>query len=238
MMLAFKGIKSLNMKKISLVVLFWSLCFIGTSLLSTGCDKNSNTNYVSGTLRDYTGLDGCNWIIVLEDSSKLEPVNLASFDLELRDGLKLQFSYHERTDLTSICMVGRMAEIDAIKTVTSANCDQSVLIDEDAYENAPDDAFTLNAMSISGDCLSLNFTASGCDGSNWIVKLIDSDAIAESYPCQRYLRLSLENNEVCDALPTVELSFDISSLQIEGDEQVILHVSGQDILYTYERLEE
>lgn len=40
-----------------------------------------------GILRDLTGLDGCGWIIQLSDSTKLEPINLDDFDIELRENL-------------------------------------------------------------------------------------------------------------------------------------------------------
>ncbi len=81
--------------------------------------------------------------------------------------------------------------------------------------------------------MNIKFGASGCDGNTWIVKLIDSGEIAESYPCQRTLRLSLDNQEECEAIPTKEISFDISDLQIMGNNKVILHVSGEEILYEY-----
>lgn len=112
-------------------------------------------------------------------------------------------------------------------------CDQDVIISETEYKNAPDDPFAITKMKIEGDCLKITFSASGCDGSSWIVKLIDSDMIAESYPCQRTLRLSLDNKELCTAMPGKEVSFNIKDLQINGNDKVILHVSGKEILYQY-----
>lgn len=112
-------------------------------------------------------------------------------------------------------------------------CDQNVIISPTEYENAPNDPLTIMEMTINGDCLNIKFAASGCDGDTWIVKLIDSGNIAESYHCQRTLRLSLNNDELCDAVPTKEISFDIKDLQIIDDNKLILHVSGEEILYEY-----
>lgn len=113
------------------------------------------------------------------------------------------------------------------------DCDQDVIISETEYKNAPNDPVTIAKIKIEGDCLKITFGASGCDGSTWIVKLIDSGMIAESYPCQRTLRLSLDNKEACLAVLGKEISFNIKDLQIDGNEKVILHVSGKEILYEY-----
>lgn len=112
-------------------------------------------------------------------------------------------------------------------------CDYNVFIDPQAYETDPDHPFTLTDMSIDGDCLKIKISASGCSGETWIVKLIDSGVVAESNPCQMYLRISLENYEACEAWITKEYSFNIKSLQIAGDNRVQLHVSGETIIYEY-----
>ncbi len=88
-------------------------------------------------------------------------------------------------------------------------------------------------MKIERDCLNIRFGASGCDGDTWTVKLIDSGMIVESYLCQRTLRLSLDNNEACTAVPTKVISFNIKDLRINGNDKVILHVSYNEILYEY-----
>jgi len=190
-------------------------------------------NYTSGTLKNLTGLDGCGWVIELSDASKLEPINLDNFDLELEENKEIIFKYHQRTDLGSYCMVGKVVEIEEIMGVDKLSCDQGVIISPEEYKNAPNDPFSITEIKISGDCLKVQFSASGCDGNSWIVKLIDSGNIAESYPCQRTLRLSLDNKELCAAVFVNEISFDISDLQIVGNDKVILHISGEEIVYQY-----
>jgi hypothetical protein len=68
-----------------------------------------------GILRNLTGLDGCGWIIQLSDSSKLEPINLDDFDIELKENKPVCFQFHERDDLGSYCMVGKVVELDFIE---------------------------------------------------------------------------------------------------------------------------
>lgn len=114
------------------------------------------------------------------------------------------------------------------------SCDQDVILSSSLYQSAPTDLFTLNAMAIEGNCLTINFSSGGCSGDTWVVKLIDSEAILESNPVQRNLVFSLDNNEMCDAYITKEISFDIASLQY-GNSPLILNVvnADQSILYEY-----
>ena len=105
------------------------------------------------------------------------------------------------------------ADGEALK---DSSCEQSTLISENLYQDAPTDLLDLTELSIVGDCLELSFGSSGCDGESWVVRLIDSGAILESFPPQRNLILSLDNDEECDAYFVRKYSFDISSLRVEG----------------------
>lgn len=115
------------------------------------------------------------------------------------------------------------------------NCDLEVVVSAEQYENAPSFQLYINSLEIDGNCLKIDFTASGCSGESWEVKLIDSEQIIESNPTQRNLRLSLKNNELCHALPNKTMTFDISKLQIQNKNQVYLNITNSDdkILYEY-----
>jgi len=126
-------------------------------------------------------------------------------------------------------------DLDGINTDTikQSDCDKDVIISATEFENAPNDPVTIIDMKIVNNCLKIKFKAGGCDGNSWVVELIDSETIAESLPIQRFLRLSLDNKEICDALPVKEMSFNIEKLQIQGYKSVILNISGKSILYEY-----
>ena len=115
-----------------------------------------------------------------------------------------------------------------------ALCDAQTLISAEQYAAAPADYLVVNQLEIKDHCLKINFSSSGCSGSSWIVKLIDSGAVALSDPPQRNLRLSLKNEEMCEAFITKEISFDISNLQVDGN-RVHLNIVNSDkqILYRY-----
>jgi len=116
----------------------------------------------------------------------------------------------------------------------SNNCDQVTIVSSEEYETAPNDQLFINSLEINGGCLKINFSSSGCSGDSWELKLIDSEAILETSILQRNLRLSLKNEELCEALITKELTFDINELRVDGN-QVFLNITNSDdqILYEY-----
>ncbi|KJD32196.1 hypothetical protein PK35_12250 [Tamlana nanhaiensis] len=124
---------------------------------------------------------------------------------------------------------------ESVDTVEdSDNCDKTVVIDANNYNNLQTDYFTVVNAKIIGDCLSINFQASGCSGDTWVFNLIDSGAIAESYPEQRYLKIQFVNNEACLAVFTKQVSFNLKPLQIsDNGGEVILHIDGLDDALSY-----
>ncbi|WP_420317720.1 hypothetical protein [Ekhidna sp.] len=104
------------------------------------------------------------------------------------------------------------------------NMDQEVIISQSLYNQTNTDSYTIENAAIDGDLLILTIQSSGCDGSDWVIKLIDSGAIAESYPVQRFGKIALENEELCDAIVSREYSIDISSLRVE--DQLYLNLEG------------
>ena len=86
--------------------------FFGIIILSS-CKKEGCFGSVKAELKDYTGLDGCGMLIKLNDGSILEPTNLTDFNISLEDGKKIWINYDENNG-ASICMVGKMIEINCI----------------------------------------------------------------------------------------------------------------------------
>ena len=146
--------------------------------------------------------------------------------------MKTKFIFNGIVSLTLLCTLGSCTQ-HADEPICFL-CDESVIISKTAFDQAPDDPLTILDLSLDGDCLRITFGASGCDGESWEVQLIDSGDVGESYPPRRWLRLSLDNPELCEAYLTRELSFDIQSLQV-GEGSVYLHVEGYEepLLYDF-----
>ena len=110
---------------------------IGAVLYASGClsQKNKNGNDMNndnnkkdaastykgktynGTVKDYTGLDGCGMIIELDNGTKLEPLNVEKHGFTLKDGQRVKVAYKEAKGMMSICMVGVMADILFIEEI-------------------------------------------------------------------------------------------------------------------------
>ena len=72
-------------------------------------------NAVEATLKDLTGLDGCSWVLELDNGKRLEPSNLQKFDnIKLEDGKRVFVEYKTIHNAASICMVGTIIEIICI----------------------------------------------------------------------------------------------------------------------------
>lgn len=114
-------------------------------------------------------------------------------------------------------------------------CDVTVVLDNSNYQTTESDFYSLESAEIEDDCLRVNISASGCDGSTWVLTLVDSEDIAGSMPPQRYLKLSLANNEACLAVFNKEQSFDIRPLRIDGINEVLLNIEDfpELLIYTY-----
>ncbi len=91
------------------------ILFTALSFLIFSCSK-SHEGMTKATIKDYTGLDGCGMLIVLENGDEIEPSNLNSFSssVSISDGQKIWVKYHEIGG-GSICMVGPTVEIDEME---------------------------------------------------------------------------------------------------------------------------
>lgn len=112
---------------------------------------------------------------------------------------------------------------------------KDVTINRQTYEKVKSQSYTINNVTISGNMLTVTITSSGCNSNSWSVALIDKGVIAESMPPQRFLKLDFENKELCLAVFTKSYSFDISALQVNGYQQLILNLYGykNGVVYNY-----
>ncbi|RKE98244.1 hypothetical protein [Ichthyenterobacterium magnum] len=129
-----------------------------------------------------------------------------------------------------LCLMNTQCDDDDIFVET---CGLEVIIDEDVYNNLETAFFTFVNVEIIDDCLNAEISSSGCDGNSWVFNLVDSSLVAESSPEQRSLKLQLINNEVCLAVFQQTVSFDLTSIRVEGSNQVVLNIDGLESALTY-----
>lgn len=132
-----------------------------------------------------------------------------------------------------LCFVNMQCEEEDMASSRDSVCDQTTLVNEAMYNNLVSANFMFVNAEIANDCLTIEISASGCDGNSWEFKLVDSGAIAESSPEQRYLKFQLINEEDCLAVFKRTVSFNLVPLQINGSHEIILHLEGLESSLNY-----
>lgn len=73
-----------------------------------------NQGYKKAVVINYTEIAGCGWMLMVEDSIRIQPLNLA--ETFQKDSLKVWVSYSIKKDAVGICMAGDIVEINKIAT--------------------------------------------------------------------------------------------------------------------------
>lgn len=98
-----------------------NLLLLCVLLLSLSCKTNKKGAATKGcqtigTVKDFTGMDGCKLLIVLDNGDKLLPAKVNDKNFTLQDGQQIKFDYKELDNMASICMMEKAAiEITCIE---------------------------------------------------------------------------------------------------------------------------
>ena len=94
-----------------LTIMLFCACHTGQEAKTDNMKKE-----ISGTVKDFTGLDGCKYLIVLKNGKKLQPIEVVN-NFQWKDGQQIVFSYEEIPDAMTICMAGKVVKVTSIKLV-------------------------------------------------------------------------------------------------------------------------
>jgi len=110
---------------------------------------------------------------------------------------------------------------------------KDVIIDNEQHRNAQSNTFEIIGITSEKNCLKITIRyGGGCGEVN--AELVDSGDILESDPVQRNLRVVFVDDDACEALIQKDFLFDITNLQIENNDRVLLKFQGSDLTYLYE----
>jgi len=115
-----------------------------------------------------------------------------------------------------------------------------IIIDDNYYQDAPQDPFVFNSVELNRNNLVLNISYGG--GCEEHVFVLIATSFMESYPVQVNVVLSHEdNNDPCDAWITEEMIFSLLPLRKAWQEQynkksgaIIMNLQGWEESITYE----
>lgn len=97
-----------------LCILLFCLSFMACKTQSSKIAPDANACLYKGKVQDFTGLDGCKLLIVLEDGSRLEPINYSE---TLKDKQIIAFNYEIVEDAMSICMAGKIVRLTCLEVM-------------------------------------------------------------------------------------------------------------------------
>ncbi len=179
----------------------------------------------SGTIVNYAGLDGCGLVIKLDNGEVLEPVKLPE-DYKLKEGMEVELDY-EVVSQASICMAGATVEIKCIKDISCLP-----IVDPTFLPVQFTDGVYIKSARISGDCLEIDFSYGGGCGEHEF--RLEKMPIFCGTPPLPPTVLTLTHNahgDMCQALLSKSLSFDLRSLQHPDSSSVGFFLTDQQRKY-------
>jgi hypothetical protein len=69
------------------------------------------------TIKDNSGLDGCRFVIVLDDGKRLEPLAVEDKNFQFSDGQRIRLNYEQEREMMSVCMSGMGVRVTCIEKV-------------------------------------------------------------------------------------------------------------------------
>lgn len=99
----------------------YAFILLGMALSANKCNESKKGN--EDIIRDKTGvvidrhnLDGCGFLIQLDNGTKLEPIEVTP-EFEFTEGQRIKVSYQHLEGVASTCMAGELVRITEIKSI-------------------------------------------------------------------------------------------------------------------------
>lgn len=92
----------------------------GLLLSAFSCNKQEHDNPGPGcgtpaTIRNFKGLDGCGYLLVLDNGKRLEPADTLWGSFPKVEGKRVTISYAPATGKVSACMTGELVNLRCIQ---------------------------------------------------------------------------------------------------------------------------
>ena len=110
----------------------------------------------------------------------------------------------------------------------------SEIISSEDFSAVSTSNYAITKVEINEDCIEITFGSSGCGTELWEEHLFSVDSFYTIFPLQRDLKMKLINEELCEAYFIKTVSFDLTPLQIDGQNIVPLNIYGWNEQVSYE----
>jgi hypothetical protein len=115
------------------------------------------------------------------------------------------------------------------------NCDFiSEIISEEDFNAINTSNYVITEIELNNNCLKITFGSTGCGTELWEENLLSTDAFYTVIPLQRAIKMELINDELCQTEFLKTVSFDLTPLQIDGQNELPLNIEGWNEQINYE----
>lgn len=110
----------------------------------------------------------------------------------------------------------------------------TIRVDDDLFSNAPDDDLWITAATITGNMLNITIDYGGGCGEVFY-DLVTDDNYTATDPIQKNIRLAFDDKDNCEASVELQLSFDLTAIQLSSTDSLLINLDGwaEQIEYPY-----
>lgn len=198
---------------------FINVLFILT-VVFTACQQENETVFYqeTGLVMDYAGAGNCKFVIELDNGNRIQPY-LYPEGFEFAQGQRVLVEYTNLPDIISTCDRGAASEI---KYIEELSCAPYVDLYFHNYDSLARDPLFVKDAFIDGDCLQLKLSYSGGCREHTIELARMNEWYANDPSLPTFEIRHNSNNDLCEAMLTKEIRFDLTSLREEGKTEFVL----------------
>lgn len=110
----------------------------------------------------------------------------------------------------------------------------ALIVGDQTLDAVQTNNYQIQDVVLSGNCLEITISSSGCDPNNWSMNLFSANTFFDIFPLQRYAKVEVITNEACLAVFQKAVNFDLQPFQIAGQESVTIMIEGWNTPINYQ----
>jgi len=199
------------MKRLFIMLLFF------TFVLS-GCLQNEEVVLQeTGLVVDYAGAGNCGYVIELDNGNRIQPLYYPNGYI-FANGQRVLVEYVELPDVVPSCSRGMACEI---KYIEELSCAPYVDLYFHNYDSLARDPVYIHEAFVDGECLHIKLSYSGgCEEHT--LDLARHNWLANSSHIPTFEIMHNANGDLCEALFTKELRYNLTPLILDGKTEFVL----------------
>ena len=189
------------------------------AIFLTACTKEEEITFMdSGTVINYAGAGNCGYIIELDNGNKIQPLFFPA-GFVFSEGQRVLVEYKEMQNVISSCDRGIASELIYVEELS---CTPFIDLYFDNYDSLARDPIYLNDAFIDGKCLQINISYSGGCKDHTVDLALMHPWIDGSSSIPTFEIRHNSNGDMCEAIFTTEMRFDLTPLILEGTKEIVL----------------